>query len=313
MSLDDNVRKPLDLSIGRLTQEETQNKQKPQQQDEGLIRPIKINKSILLESGVHFGHKTRDWNPKAFKYLYGIHNDIHVINLSQTLKLWSEARQKIIDTIVDGMDVLFVGTKKQASHIIKREALNCGQHYVDVNWKGGTLTNLKTMRNRVKRLEYLDNLLNDAKKLSSYVKKEKLAFEKERNKLEQSIGGIRNMNCYPGLLFVVDVNKEKIAVSEAKELGIPVLGFLDSDCSPEDLDYKIPANDDAYKSVKLFICAAADAVLEGKQILAQKNQTGLEALVEDLTYNLKENENIDSVSVTGIDNNISITTGSDTP
>jgi len=294
-----------ETGVGTNRQEFTKQYRKPEEP----TRPVKITKRLLLESGVHFGHKTRDWNPKAFKYLYGIHNDIHVINLSQTLKIWMEVRQRIIDTVASGMDVLFVGTKKQASQVIREEAINCGQHYVDKKWKGGTLTNLKTMRKRVERLEYLEKLLTDEDQLAKYVKKEKLAFEKERDKLDEAIGGIRKMTYYPGLLFVVDTNKEKIAVNEAKKLGIPVLGFLDSNCNPDDLDFFIPANDDAYKSVRLFTSAVADAILEGKQIAAQQEQTGFEENTDDLTYEISASENI--TTATGIDPNGSSTTALD--
>src|SRR3989304_9414865 len=236
---------------------------------EPLARPVILSKQLLLEAGVHFGHKTGDWNPRCFKYLYGIHNNIHVINLSKTLSMWPEVRQRIIDTVSNGMEVLFVGTKRQASSCIREEALNCGQPYVDKKWKGGTLTNLKTMRKRVERMNWIEEVLSNPDISARYVKKELLLLKKEYDKLDESIGGIRKMECYPGLVFVVDINKEKTAVEEARKLGIPVIALLDSNCDPDKVDYPIPSNDDAYKSIRLFASAVSDAVKEAKELSEQ--------------------------------------------
>lgn len=233
-------------------------------------KPRKLSKQTLIESGAHFGHKTKDWHPKAFPYLYGIHNDIHIIDMSQSLKMWYEIRQRIVDVVSSGMEVLFVGTKKQATAIIKREAEFCGMPYVHNKWKGGTLTNLPTMLTRVARLKKVEKILSQESLSKHYVKKELVSLEKERQKLQDSLGGIRNMQCYPGMLFVVDANREHIAVREAKNLGIPVFSILDSNINPDSLDFFLPANDDAYKTVDLITSAVADAVLEGKEKFRQE-------------------------------------------
>jgi len=252
---------------------------------------IIINKQFLLESGAHFGHRTKDWHPKTLKYLYGTHNQIHIINLFETLKAWPKVRKLIVNSVATGMDILFVGTKRQASEIIKREAEYCGQPYVDKKWKGGTLTNLKTMRKRIDYLSKLDKILNNPEKSKRYVKKELLNMQKQRDKLEYMLGGIKNMNCYPGLVFVVDTRKERTAVLEAKKLGIPVISLLDSNCNPEDADFFIPANDDAIKTLGLFIGAVADAVIEGKQLAAQRQQTGEEMDTSQLLYGVEDTDN----------------------
>jgi small subunit ribosomal protein S2 len=252
--------------------EVSDNKTKKKENTFELERPLKLTKTLLLESGAHFGHKIKDWHPKAFPYLYGIQNSgsknkTHIIDLKQTVKIWPEIKKLIQETIYSGKSVLFVGTKRQASNIIREEATNCNQPFVDYKWKGGTLTNFKTIKTRVKRLENLEKVLNDPVKSASYVKKELLLLDKEREKLDKTLGGIRDMKTLPGLVFVIDINREKIAVSEARNLGIPVLGLLDSNCNPDNLDYFIPMNDDAYKSIKVITAAVSDSILEAKEVI----------------------------------------------
>lgn len=249
-----------------------------------------VNKQSLLESGAHFGHRTRDWHPKTMPFLYGTHNQIHIINLRETLKAWPKVKQIIINTAALGLDVLFVGTKKQASEAIKKHAEFCGQPYVDKKWKGGTLTNLKTMRKRIEYLNKIDTILNDPEKSKRYVKKELSNLKKERDRLEYALGGIKNMNCYPGLMFVVDTRRERTAVLEAKKLSIPVISLLDSNCNPDDVDFFIPANDDAIKTVDLFLEAVAEAVMEGKQLAAQRAQTGEEWDTSELLFGVDNDE-----------------------
>lgn len=247
-----------------------------------LTRPVMLSHLDLVEAGAHFGHKTKDWHPKTFKYLYGTHNKIHIINLRKTIQMWPELREIIVNTVANGMNILFVGTKKQASDIVQREATYCEQPYVVNKWKGGTLTNLKTIRKRIARMEYLENLLNDPEKTKRYVKKELLNLDKEYKKLSESFNGIRNMDCYPGMVFVIDVIREKTAVAEARKLGLPVIGLLDSNCDPDTLDYFLPSNDDAIKTIDLMTRAVAEAVMDGKRLLTGETQTGTEAEIANL-------------------------------
>lgn len=223
-----------------------------------------ISMKQLLEAGVHFGHPTRKWNPKMKKYIYTSRNDIYIINLEKTVGLIDEAYAFIKSVAESGKPVLFVGTKKQAQEAIKQEAEKCGMYYINSRWLGGTLTNYATIRTRIERL----NKLNQMEKMNEFnvlPKKEVLQLIAERDKLEENLGGIKTMRGLPGALFVVDPNKEHLAVSEARKLNIPIVGIVDTNCDPDEVDYVIPGNDDAIRSIKLIASAMADAVIEAKE------------------------------------------------
>ena len=224
-----------------------------------------ITMKQLLETGVHFGHQTRRWNPKMKKYIYGERNGIHIINLEQTVELIEkDVYPFVVETVKQGKSVLFVGTKKQAQDAIKEEAERCGQYYINSRWLGGTLTNFKTIRSRVDRLNKLDNM-EKAGEFEFLPKKEVIALKAERDKLQTILGGIREMHALPGALFVVDPHTEEIAIKEAKKLGIPVVAITDTNCNPDAIDYVIPGNDDAIRAVKLIASVIADAVIEANQ------------------------------------------------
>ena len=234
-----------------------------------------ISMKQLLEAGVHFGHPTRKWNPKMKKYIYTARNDIYIIDLQKTVDLIEEAYAFVKSVIADGKPILFVGTKKQAQEAIEQEAKRCDMFYVNYRWLGGTLTNFKTIRTRIERL----NKLNQMEKLGEFdllPKKEVAALKKERDKLELVLGGIKDMPSLPGVMFVVDPKKEHIAIQEAKKLGIPTVGIVDTNCDPDDVDYIIAGNDDAIRAVKLIAGVIADAVIEaryGEQGLSAKEST----------------------------------------
>ena len=218
----------------------------------------------LLEAGVHFGHQTRRWNPKMRKYIYGERNGIHIIDLQITVGLIEEAYKFVVESVKAGKTVLFVGTKKQAQEAIQQEAERCGMYYVNSRWLGGTLTNFKTIRSRVERLNKLDQM----EKMGDFdllPKKEVIALKAERDKLQTNLGGIREMRALPGVMFVVDPNCEDIAVKEARKLNIPVVAITDTNCDPDMVDYVISGNDDAIRAVKLLSSIIADAVIEAKQ------------------------------------------------
>lgn len=231
-----------------------------------------ISMKQLLEAGVHFGHQTRKWNPKMAKYIFTARNDIHIINLEETSELIDKAYAFVRDVVASGKSVLFVGTKKQAQEAVKEEAERCGMYYVNNRWLGGCLTNFKTIRNRIERL----NKLNQMEKVGEFnllPKKEVAILKHEREKLEANLGGIKDMREMPGVIFVVDSNKEHICVKEAKALGIPVVGLIDTNCDPSGIDYVIPGNDDAIRSVKLIAGAIADAVIEAREgVSLNKNE-----------------------------------------
>ena len=218
----------------------------------------------LLEAGVHFGHQTRRWNPKMAPYIFTERNGIHIIDLATTVGLVDEAYNFIKDVAATGKPILFVGTKKQAQAAVEAEAKRCDMYYVNQRWLGGMLTNYKTISTRIKRLQDINTMEQDGtfEKLS---KKEVLTLTRERDKLEKFLGGIKDMPGMPGAMFIVDPRKEKIAINEAKKLGIPVVGMVDTNCDPDEVDYVIAANDDAIRSVKLITSCMADAVLEARQ------------------------------------------------
>ena len=218
----------------------------------------------LLEAGVHFGHQTRRWDPKMAEYIFQARNGIHIIDLQKTSKKLDEAYDFIREQAEEGKTVLFVGTKKQAQECMKEAAIKCGMFYVDQRWLGGMLTNFDTIQKRIQRLKDLEKMQEDGT-FDVLPKKEVILLKKEMEKLEKNLGGIKEMNELPGVIFLVDPKKERIAILEAKKLGIPVVGLVDTNCNPEELDYPIPGNDDAIRAVKLIADVMANAVIEGKQ------------------------------------------------
>ena len=223
-----------------------------------------VSMKQLLEAGVHFGHLTRRWNPKMAPYIFTERNGIYIIDLQKTVKKLDEAYNFVRGLAENGENVLFVGTKKQASDSIKEEAVRAGAYYVNARWLGGMLTNFKTIQRRIGRLDQLHKMQEDGT-FNLLPKKEVVKLELEIEKLEKYLGGIKEMKKLPGALFIVDPKKEKIAVSEAKKLGIPVVAIVDTNCDPDDADYVIPGNDDAIRAVKLIAGAMADAIIEGRQ------------------------------------------------
>ena len=223
-----------------------------------------VSMKSLLEAGVHFGHQTRRWNPKMSKFIFTERNGIYIIDLQKTVKQIDDAYNYVRDIVADGGEVLFVGTKKQAQEAIETEAKRCGQHFVSQRWLGGMLTNYKTIKTRINRLHKLYEMEEDGT-FDLLPKKEVSQLEREREKLEKNLGGIRKMTKMPSVLFVVDPKKEYIAVHEAKILGIPVVGIVDTNCDPDELDIAIPGNDDAIRAVKLLTSTIADAVIEANQ------------------------------------------------
>ena len=223
-----------------------------------------VSMKQLLEAGVHFGHQTRRWNPKMAPYIFTERNGIYIIDLQKTVKKLDEAYNFIHEVAANGGEVLFVGTKKQAADSIKEEATRAGAHFVNARWLGGMMTNFKTIQRRIARLEQLHTMETDGT-FDLLPKKEVVKLNLEIEKLEKFLGGIKNMKKLPGALFVVDPRKEKIAVSEAKKLGIPVVAIVDTNCDPDEIDYVIPGNDDAIRAVKLIAGAMADAIISANQ------------------------------------------------
>jgi len=223
-----------------------------------------ISMKQLLEAGVHFGHQTRRWNPKMAQYIFTERNGIYIIDLQKTVRKADEAYAFVRDLAMQGQSLLFVGTKKQAQESIANEAQRCNMYYVNNRWLGGMLTNFRTIRTRVDRLNQIDKM-EQSGQLAALPKKEAIKLAHERDKLNANLGGIREMRKLPGALFIVDPRKEHIAVAEARTLGIPIVGIVDTNCDPDEIDYVIPGNDDAIRAVKLIAGKMADAVLEGKQ------------------------------------------------
>ena len=222
----------------------------------------------MLEAGVHFGHQTRYWSPKMGRYIFGSRNKIHIIDLEKALPLFREA-MNFLGSIAAGKGaILFVGTKRQASKLVREQALRCRCPYVDHRWLGGMLTNFKTVKNSISRLVELDEM-QESGAIGRLTKKEGLTLERERNKLDRSLSGIRDMKSLPDCVFIIDVNHEKIAVAEARKLGIPVVGIVDTNSSPELIDYPIPGNDDAIRAIRLYLTNVADAILEARSVLPE--------------------------------------------
>lgn len=222
----------------------------------------------LLESGVHFGHQVKRWNPKMKKYIFGERNGIHIVDLQKTLKGVEEAYEFVKNTSAKGAPILFVGTKKQAQDSVSEEARRAGAFYVNNRWLGGMLTNFSTVKKSIERLKKIETMKEDGT-YNVLTKKEVAQLEKERTKLEKNLSGIKDMTTLPGAIFVIDPKKEKIAVAEARRLSVPLVGVVDSNCDPDDVDYVIPGNDDAIRAIKLLSSKMADAVIEGRGALAK--------------------------------------------
>ena len=230
-----------------------------------------ISMKMLLEAGVHFGHQTNKWNPKMKPYIFGARNNIYIIDLQQTVGMFQTAYNFVVDTVAAGQEILFVGTKKQAQETIREEAERCGMPYVNQRWLGGMLTNFTTIKKSIDRLNTLDAMFTDDS-IKAFPKKEILGLKKERDKLIKVLGGIRKIKGHPGGIFVVDPKREYIAISEARKLKIPIVGIVDTNCDPDEIDYIIPGNDDAIRAIKLFASKFADAVLEGKKRFEERIQ-----------------------------------------
>jgi small subunit ribosomal protein S2 len=224
-----------------------------------------INMKDMLAAGVHYGHQKRYWNPKMEPYIYGVHNKVHIINLEKTLPLFSDALNFISSKVSNRGKILFVGTKYSAQAAVKEEATRCGMPYVDYRWLGGMLTNYKTMRQLIKRYRELEKMKQDGS-FEYFTKKEALQFQREMDKLERGIGGIKDMGGLPDALFVIDVGNEKIAITEAQRLGIPVIGVVDTNHSPDGIDYVIPGNDDASRAIRFYTKTVADVILDAKAV-----------------------------------------------
>jgi small subunit ribosomal protein S2 len=228
-----------------------------------------IKMKQLLEAGFHFGHRTRRWNPKMKPYIFGARNGIHIIDLQKTVKLFETAYKFISKLVSEGYSVLFVGTKRQSRDAVTEESERCGMFYVTNRWLGGTLTNFQTIQKSVGRLKDLDSMKSDGS-INRYKKKEIMKMEKELVKLERNLGGIKNMDDLPGAIFVVDPKRDKIAVKEARRLKIPVIAIADSNCDPDEIDFIIPGNDDAIRSIRLVCSKIADACIEGHNVAEER-------------------------------------------
>ena len=245
----------------------------------------------LLEAGVHFGHQTKRWDPKMAEYIYQARNGIHIIDLQKTSKKIDEAYKFMKEVAEEGKDILFVGTKKQAQECIKEAAEKSNMFYVDQRWLGGMLTNFKTIRQRIQRLNKLEEMQEDGT-FDVLPKKEVAQLKNEMEKLEKNLGGIKNMTNMPGAMFVVDPKNERIAVQEARKLNIPIIGLIDTNCNPEDVDYPIPGNDDAIRAVKLITDVMANAIIEGRQGEILEAETEME---EQKEATIEETKDIEEV------------------
>ena len=254
-----------------------------------------ISMKELLEAGVHFGHQTKRWNPKMKEYIFGERNGIYIVDLQKTLKLFKDAMRYVGEMAAQGKTVLFVGTKRQAQEAIAEEATRCSQFYVNQRWLGGLLTNISTVQRSIKRLKDLDAMSTD-NAYEGRAKKEVGRLERERKHLQQNLAGIKDMNGLPDLLFIIDSNKESIAVNEARKLGIPVVAVVDTNCDPDQVDYVIPGNDDALRAIRLFTTKIADAVVEGRSLatehdfvaekIVSEEEAGVEQTPEEYTQYL---------------------------
>ncbi|HLZ18489.1 MAG TPA: 30S ribosomal protein S2 [Smithellaceae bacterium] len=261
-----------------------------------------ISMKLLLEAGVHFGHQTNKWNPKMKPYIFGARNNIYIIDLQQTVGMFQSAYNFVVDTVSQGREILFVGTKKQSQEAIREEASRCGMPYVNQRWLGGMLTNFITIKKSVDRLNSLNKMFADDS-IKAFPKKEITKLQKEMDKLEDVLGGIKNMKSYPAAVFIVDPNREHIAVQEAKKLRIPLVAIVDTNCDPTDIDYVIPGNDDAIRAIKLFASKFADAVTEGKKrfeekLAAESNKEAGAPEVKDAEADVPESVEMENTSET---------------
>lgn len=236
----------------------------------------------LLEAGVHFGHQTKRWNPKMKPYIFGARNGIYIIDLQKTVRMFKTAYDFIVDTVAGGKSVLFIGTKKQARESVYEEANRCEMFYVHNRWLGGMLTNFQTIKKSIDRLNYLNNIENEGS-INLFPKKERLKLAKEREKLDNTLGGIRNMGKLPGALFIIDPKNEAIAVREGQRLNIPIVSIVDTNCDPDDVNYVIPGNDDAIRAIRLISARMADACIEGQKRLSERQQAEKDKRVEEVS------------------------------
>ncbi len=241
-----------------------------------------ISMKELLEAGVHFGHQTKRWNPKMKEYIFGERNGIYIIDLQKTLKMFKDAARFVGEMAAQGKNVLFVGTKRQAQEAIAEEANRCQMFYVNQRWLGGLLTNMATVQKSIKRLKDLEGMASVEGGYAGRPKKEVIRLERERKHLDQNLAGIKDMPGLPDVLFVIDSNKEAIAVKEARRLGIPVVAIVDTNCDPDEVDYVIPGNDDALRAIRLFASKIADAVIEGRSLATEQDFTA-DKIVQDET------------------------------
>jgi len=255
--------------------------------------PCNVTMKDLLESGVHFGHQRRRWNPKMKKYIFGVRKNIYIIDLQQTLRHIKYVYNIVRDAAAEGKTILFVGTKKQAVEAIKEHATRAGMPYVNQRWLGGMLTNFKTIQKSIRKLEIIEKM-QETGQVNLLTKKERLILERRRAKLEKILGGIRHMKKLPDMLFIIDTVKEKIAVAEANKLGIPIVAPVDTNCDPDLVDYPIPGNDDAIRSVNLFCKTIADAIIEGKEMAeseGEENPVTEEEIKEEIAEVKEEAKN----------------------
>lgn len=255
--------------------------------------PTEVSMKTLLEAGVHFGHQTRRWNPKMSPFIFGKRNGIYIIDLQKTLDLFKIAAKYVRDISAEGWKILFVGTKRQAADIIEEEAKRCGMYYVNNRWLGGLLTNFNVIKKSIERLREIEKIFEDEETLKHYTKKERIKLQREKQKLEKNLKGIKDMDELPDALFVVDPEKEANAVKEARKLGIPVIAVVDTNCDPDMVDVIIPGNDDAIRAIKLFVSAIADAVLEG-QALAETKAQDMEEEGEEIKVKPQEEKEEES-------------------
>lgn len=258
-----------------------------------------VSMKMLLESGVHFGHQTNRWNPKMKPYIFGARNGIYIVDLQQTVQLFDVAYDFVVETVASGGNLLFVGTKRQAQESVKTEAERCGMPYVNQRWLGGMLTNFTTIKKSIDRLNKLDEMFEN-ESVNAFPKKEIMKLQKERDKLQKVLGGIRSMGRLPGALFVIDPKREIIAIKEGRRLGIPIIAIADTNCDPDDIDYIIPGNDDAIRAIKLFSLKMADAVEEGKRRHEERVQAA-----SDKDESLEEADVPESVETKGVDEEVS--------
>jgi small subunit ribosomal protein S2 len=251
-------------------------KGKPREKEKDMAY---ITMKELLEAGVHFGHQTKRWNPKMKPYIFGARNGIYIIDLQKTVRMFRTVYDFIVDTVASGESVLFVGTKKQARESVYEESNRCEMFYVHNRWLGGMLTNFKTIKQSIDRLNYLNTIENDGS-IELFPKKERLKLGKERVKLDNTLGGIRNMSKLPGAMFIIDPKNEAIAVREGRRLGIPIVAIVDTNCDPDDIDYVIPGNDDAIRAIRLVSSRVAEACIEGRKLYEERKQAASDKKIE---------------------------------